>query len=813
MFTEGSSVSRRMYLPLPSKALDAVDAEGRHVNLRLQPHSMLNNRGSSTEPGVKAIRSTFHRSGAQNTISAKKNSQFSRSAHISQLAPPPSPPPSTRPPAAPRGKGRRFELDLARASTTPNLPTLTPGLLSSPETSKKARGPPPKRPPRPSSELFLPPMSPPLVRTLGPPAQVAERPFNAPHPPPAMPPPPIPHSLSAGRATSELESGPEQRDYTPPLFSQSPNLKTNATSRLTDSRIAAPSQPTSMSEPKQLRGTNGTMATKVEELGGSGRERIHHLSAITATSTAPETLFEFPIVPLARPSTAPPALDGLTSRARNNLNSGQGPRSPGLKARHVSKASARSLDTYLLSATKRPALHRVKTASSLRAVLLDLDEATRKKRSALVKPTRPPPTSEGQISSRRKKKGETMSMLLDTGFFPVKELIYGNGKATKMRESAMYRINLPPRLSFLESDLAQAPCTRGHTPAEVFQCSPTSPRRSRYRKSAGSGRSALAQRSENGGMGRDSGYASFGSGLSLAAIPEDSMAKEKVPQASGFSTPLSTQIHLRGGSVVTVTPPELTAWKPTLYLHGPIKLLKPSIVPRKNSVASLEAFQEVVDQVYQDALAIPRRRSDDAVVDDICDFFDVFNDEMIGFGGDDFMQSVNSRPDAEECGVEEEAEGFSRPPTGLASDLAARAMAREALSRRLVVSKPAIPRVETEETLRERGIARLARLSRSSAGSVYGEMGPDGRESLILGGHTDRGMQLSLLPPPEDGAVESVLRPAGSTRRASGDSGMEWKLREEVQEMEDLERGPISKKVKNVGKKVKHAVALANAAL
>ncbi|KAF7196478.1 hypothetical protein HII31_02206 [Pseudocercospora fuligena] len=660
-----------------------------------------------------------------------------------------------------------------------------------------------------------------------------------------MPPPPIPDSPSTRRVTSESQNGQDQRDYMP-LFSQSPNLKTSSASKLTDSRIAAPSKPTSMSEPKHhisafpMRGTDGTMATKVQELAGRRPERIHHLSTSTATSTAPETLFEFPIVPLTRPSTAPPSLDRLTSRARNNLNLGQGPRSPGLKARHVSKASARSLDTYLLSATKRPALHRGKTASSLRAVLLDLDEATRNKRNAVVKPTRPPPTSEGQISSRRRKKGETMSMLLDTGFFPVKELIYGNGKATKMRESAMYRINLPPRLSFLENDLPQTPSTRGHTPTEPFQYSPTSPRRSRHRKSAGSGRSPLTQISENGRMGRDSGYASLGAGVGLAAIPEDSMAKENVPQASGLSTPLSTQIHLRGGSVVTVTPPELTAWKPTLYLHGPIKLLKPSIVPRKNSVASLEPFQEAVDQVYQHALTIPRRRSDDAVVDDICDFFDDFDDEMIGFGGDQFTQSVNESLDAEEGGLEEETERFSTPPTGLSSDLAVIAMAREALSRNLVVSKPPIPPVETEETLRERGIARLARLSRSSAGSASGEVMPDRKESLILG-NTDRGMQLSLLPPPEDDAVESVLRPPGSTPSASGrggssvgyaqseysshtavtgDSRFDWNT-EEVQEIDNFEPAPLSKKAKNLAsrrtrnpiKKIKHAVALANAAL
>ncbi|EME88175.1 uncharacterized protein MYCFIDRAFT_192412 [Pseudocercospora fijiensis CIRAD86] len=302
-----------------------------------------------------------------------------------------------------------------------------------------------------------------------------------------------------------------------------------------------------------------------------------------------------------------------------------------------------------------------------------------------------------------------------------------------------------------------------------------------------------------------------------------------MPPDSGLSSSLTRQIHLRGGSVVTVTAPELTAWKPTLYVHGPIKLLKPSIVPRKNSVASLEAFQEAVDRVYQHALAIPRRRSDDAVVDDICDFFDDFDHEMMGFGGDQFMRSVNESLDAEDVEAEEEAERFSTPPTEMSSDFAAAAV----LSRHVVIPRPHIPPVETEETLRERGIARLARLSRSSAGSASGEMMAERRESCILG-NSDGGMQLPLLPAPEDDAFESVLRPAGSTASASGrgysqseysrhtgtaltgDSGCEWN-EQEVQEIDhNFEPAPISKKARrtrNPIKKIKQAVALANAAL
>lgn len=78
-------------------------------------------------------------------------------------------------------------------------------------------------------------------------------------------------------------------------------------------------------------------------------------------------------------------------------------------------------------------------------------------------------------------------------------------------------------------------------------------------------------------------------------------------------------------------------------------------------MASLEPFQEAIDQVYQDALTIPRRRSDDRVWDDVCDFFDEFGFEELSFTGDVLLPYHRNDTD----GVEVDGydlERFSTPP-------------------------------------------------------------------------------------------------------------------------------------------------------
>lgn len=142
----------------------------------------------------------------------------------------------------------------------------------------------------------------------------------------------------------------------------------------------------------------------------------------------------------------------------------------------------------------------------------------------------------------------------------------------------------------------------------------------------------------------------------LSAILEGKVKDKNSMFAPGGNSRMATRIQLRGGSLLTVSPPELTPWKQVVYTQGPIKLPKPVIIPRKNSVASLEPFQEAVEQMYQSALSIPRRRSDDRVLDDVCDFFDEFGFGSAEFKGDALVQDWN------EFDEEAEVERFSTPP-------------------------------------------------------------------------------------------------------------------------------------------------------
>ncbi|KAK8213441.1 hypothetical protein M8818_002742 [Zalaria obscura] len=211
---------------------------------------------------------------------------------------------------------------------------------------------------------------------------------------------------------------------------------------------------------------------------------------------------------------------------------------------------------------------------------------------------------------RRRRKGETMSMLVDAGFFPVQELIYAPGDDLQELSEGDGAVNASSTLSAMDSAIAR-----------------------------------------------------------LSAIPEDGAQQENEPLAEPVATevPVATEIHLATGTVVTVRPPELTAWQRSIYLEGPIKLPKPALLPRKGSIASLEPFQEAVDRVYQDALIMPRRKGDNAVVDDICEWFDEFglgcgsfdHDRFDTFEDEDAGAALMARL---EILSEEESKRLSLPP-------------------------------------------------------------------------------------------------------------------------------------------------------
>jgi hypothetical protein len=376
----------------------------------------------------------------------------------------------------------------------------------------------------------------------------------------------------------------------------------------------------------------------------------------------------------------------------------------------------------------------------------------------------------------RKGNGETFALLQTSDFFPdANEVVHSE---------------IPAHASFIDRDLPDTPNSIAPTPTELYEPS-HAPFGGVLKSRTNSGsalRSPLSVVSDTNAKSNSlptqpSPPNAASDGHRLATIQEYKSFSENSPPRSGTATPVAMQIQTRGGSVVTVTPPELTAWQRSIYIHGPIRLPKPVILPRKNSVASMEPFQEAIDRVYQDALFVPRRRSDDAVVDDVCEFFDDFGFDDIGseggllaversgsFGPDDVM-------DVDE--LDGSIERFTTPPgfqsAGdvspverlVAKDVVEASMSRPLSSPMIPEPNVPLPPVETEETLRARGIARLSQLStgRSSTSSrsiSYRKEKPNlsrrtsGSTSPIVSGGKAANM-LPLLPAPEPSILDSVI--------------------------------------------------------
>ncbi|GME25379.1 abc transporter [Neofusicoccum parvum] len=108
---------------------------------------------------------------------------------------------------------------------------------------------------------------------------------------------------------------------------------------------------------------------------------------------------------------------------------------------------------------------------------------------------------------------------------------------------------------------------------------------------------------------------------------------------SRSSSVSTTSIRLRSGSVVTVIPPEQTAWQRTAYVAGPIRLNNfsnlannsSSTLPglphqrgKAGSVASLDAFQDAVETLTDNPTTQGRRASDENVLEDLVEYFEDF---------------------------------------------------------------------------------------------------------------------------------------------------------------------------------------------
>lgn len=733
---------------------------------------------------------TLERSMLYNTTSAMSNSRRPAPQYFAApLSPPPVAPlpqfpmsiPSSAaaisPPAA--AKARQNEDFLWTISRTGEAGTVLPPFAEQP---RPAPQPPKRRPRTPGEEFRVSPVSTPLRRGLS----NSQR-SN------------ISRPALVPLATSTVQL-PSQQQQQRPTSVLDPHL-------ITAQRFVpttAPQSPSALFTGESVQQpaiqNSSTTMSAAARLQKSGRGR----RSISKTPAMP--------YPMIRSHTAPPTYNRTVSsisRSTASSSTSSSSRRTG-RSRFTRRdvAARRSLDAHPAAAS------RLAPTSSIRSALSLADDLSRlKTRSdAIAKPSSAPSTPGSIIKSpfKKSRKGETMSMLLNTGFFPVEELIYGKDVSTvsKLRQSQMYRINLPPRLSFLGDDdvltALRSPNNSGgggDSPTDSLSSpkSPTFPRRS-YRKArnrrSGMVRSPLTQISENKVAStvdeqdededeeEEEGQDRTSSRNTLAAIAEDPAwgDEENIAPEIGSAMPAARAIHLRGGSVVTVTPPEMTAWRCSIYIPGAIKLPKPAIMPRKNSVATLDPFQHAVDDMYQLSLAVPRRRSDDAVVDDICDFFDGFGfDVNIGFDGDCLGFAHVITDEASNIGEvmeEEEGEGFSTPtlePSPIEIEIAKEVLDSTTKAQQAMMQasrRP--PPVETEETLRARGIARLSRGSAASISSLSSSFvgPPSPRESLLLGSKAGvRSGSVSLLLPAPEGSMFETVRGKFGTSATAGSAG------------------------------------------
>lgn len=295
---------------------------------------------------------------------------------------------------------------------------------------------------------------------------------------------------------------------------------------------------------------------------------------------------------------------------------------------------------------------------------------------------------------RKQKRGETMSMLLDSGFFPVQEFIYEKNDTPPSSATRSPSKRNQLALNILVKDLpTERPSSILNTPTNFYQQGHISLRRSTrstQRRSLGPRRRILTAASVSSSQGSPlsitqssvtatpqsptspttpltptKALAALTAGMLfppspgsdgspksgqpspgiLEVIPEDTYnavihsttsplshtSIRSIPEAPALPDATGSEIHLSSGTVLMVKTPESTAWRRSVYIQGPIKLPTPAVVPRKGSIATLDPFQDVLSNT-----PIPRRKSEDTCLDDICDWYETWKYDAVSFAGDEF---------------------------------------------------------------------------------------------------------------------------------------------------------------------------------
>ncbi|KAI5209041.1 hypothetical protein E4T39_01046 [Aureobasidium subglaciale] len=338
---------------------------------------------------------------------------------------------------------------------------------------------------------------------------------------------------------------------------------------------------------------------------------------------------------------------------------------------------------------------------------------------------------------RKKIRGETMSMLLDSGFFPIQEFIYEKSEYPQSATRSRSKRN-QLALNVLIKDLpSERPSSIVSTPTNFYRPGFMSLRRStrnNQRRSLGVRRrilnaasisssqisptivthqtvttSPLSPVTPTSPLTPTKALAALTAGMLLPpspgsdespksgqpspgileVIPEDGHATttihttpspashisiRSIPEAPALPDAVASEIHLSSGTVLMVKTPESTAWRRSVYIQGPIKLPTPRVMPRKGSIATLEAFQDSLGST-----PVPRRKSEDMAADDVCDWYDTWAYEAASFAFDEFtLDETHLTTDWALSPLDEESESpidrtvrFPSPAPPLAKELAA----------------------------------------------------------------------------------------------------------------------------------------------
>lgn len=141
----------------------------------------------------------------------------------------------------------------------------------------------------------------------------------------------------------------------------------------------------------------------------------------------------------------------------------------------------------------------------------------------------------------------------------------------------------------------------------------------------------------------------------LADLPPDSAAYSPDRDPTDPTTRLARALRLRSGSVITLIPPEQTAWKPTAYYPGAIKLQKAGrLLTAPSSPSGLSSFNfnpdlaattvdDIFKKILDDSSSTHTKRSEDTTLNDVAHYMETYGFEPVTFSGDEFWLDDETR--------------------------------------------------------------------------------------------------------------------------------------------------------------------------